>query len=47
MKMLDVDAVDFKRQKMIRDVKDAAVHVIEGLAFTGMMFGLCYVCCLG
>lgn len=47
MKMLDVDAADFKRQLMIRDIKDSAVHIIEGLAFAGMLFGLCYVCCLG
>ena len=47
MMKVDVDSVDFKRQKMIRDIRDAVVHIIEGLAFAGMAFAFCYVCCLG
>ena len=47
MKMLDVDAADFKRQLMIRDAKEFAVNLSKFAVFAGMMFGLCYACCLG
>lgn len=45
MKMLD--AADFKRQKMIRDTIECAINLFKFAVFAGMMFGLCYVCCLG